>query len=270
MQARKQVKVRKPTNKSPKAIEKRPGRGKGGKVKAREPERVGGKSWGPGGEEGTKAVVVAEKKLLPPAPFVDLRSPDGTVLPKSVSLRLDAVCREFTVEQPPPGIWGEWMEVKAEKYGLTTDQIEHRLERLTQGYVAEARATLNAEARALGNAWGNLRKRAIKVYVEGMEATKEIGGGMKPDGTIILPVSVVDHNLRIKAADRVMQIYGMGAPSKVEHEVEIGDKYAAMGTLDMAKRLVGMLGDLGFVQKESDGKMVIDVKAEEVKEEGRG
>ena len=43
-----------------------------------------------------------------------------------------------------------------------------------------------------------------------------------------------------------------------------------MGTLDIAKRLVGMLGDLGFVQKEGDGKMVIDVKAEEVKEEGRG
>ena len=254
MQARKQVKVRKPTNKSPKAIEKRPGRGKGGKVKAREPERVGGKSWGPGKEEGTKAVVVAEKKLLPPAPFVDLRSPDGTVLPKSVSLRLDAVCREFTVEQPPPGVWGEWMEVKAEKYGLTTDQIEHRLERLTQGYVAEARATLNAEARALGNAWGNLRKRAIKVYVEGMEATKEIGGGMKPDGTIILPVSVVDHNLRIKAADRVMQIYGMGAPSKVEHEVEIGDKYAAMGRWIWRRGWWGCWGIWGLCRKRAMGR----------------
>lgn len=268
MQARKQTKTKRPTNKSPKAVEKRVGRGKGGKPKAREPEKVGGKSWGPG--SGSKAVVVAEKRIGMEAPFVDLRtppspsSPSTAILPKSLSLRLDAVCREFTVEQPPPGIWGEWMEIKAERYGLTTDQIEHRLERLTQGYVAEARATLNAEARSLGNAWGNLRKRAIKVYVEGMEATKEIGGGMKPNGEIILPVSVVDHNLRIKAADRVMQIYGMGAPSKVEHEVEVGDKYAAMGTLDMAQRLVGMLGDLGF-GKHEDGKLVIDVKAEEVK-----
>lgn len=265
MQARKQVKVRKPTNKSPKAVEKRIGRGKGGKVKARDPQRVGGKSWGPGSKEKSKPGIVAEKRMGSEAQFVDLRSPvsSTSVLPKSVSLRLDAVCREFTVEQPPPGIWGEWMEVKAEKYGLTTDQIEHRLERLTQGYVAEARATLNAEARSLGNAWGNLRKRAIKVYVEGMEATKEIGGGIRPDGKIILPISVVDHNLRIKAADRVMQIYGMSAPSKVEHEVEVGDKYAAMGTLDMAQRLIGMLGDLGF-GKHEDGKLVIDVKAEEV------
>jgi len=264
MQARKQTNVKRPTNKAPKAIEKRGGRGKGGKPKAREPEKVGGKSWGPE-TQATKAVVVAEKKLLPPAPFVDLKEPGAMVVPKSLSLRLDAVCREFTLEQPSPGIWGEWMEVKAERYGLTVDQVEHRLERLTQGYVAEARATLNAEARSLGNAWGNLRKRAFKVYVDGMDATKEIGGGMLPDGEIILPVSVIDHGTRIKAADRVMQIYGMGAPSKVEYEVELGDKYAAMGTLDMAQKLVGMLGDLGFVQKEGDGKLVIDVKGEEVK-----
>lgn len=263
MKARTATKKSKPPTKPPKAIAAPQSRGKGGAKKQRFPTAVGGK--GRTGQDKSKSPTAAPSPptaLLPPVDRTSYVLPSSQPVPASLSLRLEAVAREFAMAPPPPGAWGEWIGIMAEKFAVTVDQVEHKLERLLSGFAAEVKSNLlNAEARSLAMAIGATRSRALQVYREGMEAVKEVGGGMTVDGKIVLPLTVPDHGTRIKAADRVMQVFAMAAPTKVEHEVEVGDKYAQMQSDEMVTRLLGMLGDLGWREKEGG---VVDVEFERV------
>lgn len=255
-------------NRPAKAVVKPQGRGKGGLKKQRFPENIGGKKRTPK-PDPVPVPTQAQPQPQPVTDLVPVRTsyvlPSSQPIPESTKLRLEAVAREFVLTNPPPGAWGEWIQIMAEKFGLSIDQVESKLERLMSGFAAEVKGNLNAEARSLAMAIGASRRRALQVYVEAMEANKEVGGGMTADGKIMLPLTVPDHGTRIKAADRLMQVHAMSAPTKVEHEVELGDKYASMEAGEMMERLLKMLGDIGCkVQGGENGVVTVEGSFERV------